>query len=83
MKFSTAAVLEPTNQLLYIPDIDGLAPVAGRGVEHVNVSVAVHEQEAVRRRGYACRLGRVHNLLVSGFAALKSRKIMNFYVENS
>jgi len=45
-----------------LPDVDGLTPLPGGRVEHVDVRVAVHEQEAVWGGGDAGGGSRVHDL---------------------
>ncbi len=52
-----------------LPDVDGLHPVAGGRVEHVDVSVAVNEELSVAY-GDVERGGRVHDFPVAGLTAL-------------
>ena len=47
-----------------LPDVDRLAPLPGRSVKDVDVSVAVHQQEAIWCGGNASGRGRVHDLHV-------------------
>ena len=53
------------------PDVDRLAPLPGVGVEHVNVSVAVDEQEAVRSGGDGLWLCGIHYLNLPGLPTLQ------------
>ena len=52
-------------------DVDSLTPLPGIGVEDINMSVTVHQQEAVGGGGDASGGSGVHDLHVPGLAALQ------------
>ena len=57
-------------------DVDGLAPLARSRVEHVDVRLAVDQEEAVLGGGDGEGLGRVHDLNLARLPTLEARRIL-------